>query len=90
MEKVIELLNTIVCGMVDFPEDVKIDPIDEVDEKGEVTVLKVRVNSSDVGRCIGAKGNFAEALRLIIGNIGYRSAARRVYVTISSRAYLIK
>lgn len=55
-------LEAVVKGMVQHPEAVVIDP---VDRRGE-TVYEVRVDSSDIGRLVGRRGNTINAVRTLL------------------------
>lgn len=65
-----ELLRSIVYGLVDDRDAVKID-IDEPDAEG-VTVYHLHVASADMGRVIGKQGRIAKAIRTVM-----RAAATR-------------
>ena len=59
-----ELLRSIVYGLVDDRDAVKID-IDEPDAEG-VTVYHLHVASADMGRVIGKQGRIAKAIRTVM------------------------
>lgn len=59
-----ELLMVIACGLVEHPEDVKID-VDEPNEEG-VVVYHLHVAESDMGRVIGKQGRIAKAIRMVM------------------------
>lgn len=63
------ILKTIVEGMVDNKESVKIEKAIE-DGKG---IYYVTVAESDLGKVIGREGKKARAIRTIMGAIGYSS-----------------
>ena len=65
-----DLLLVIAKGLVKNPEDVKVE-VDEPNEKG-VTVYRLYVEPSDIGRVIGKQGRIAKAIRIVM-----RSAASR-------------
>ena len=57
-----ELISKIAQALVDNPEAVTVD-----DVQGEhTTVLKLKVDKSDLGKIIGKKGNTARALRTLL------------------------
>ena len=57
-----ELLECIVRGLVDLPNDVRISEI-----KGEqTTVFELIVDKSDLGKVIGKQGKTAKAVRTIL------------------------
>ncbi len=53
------LLEFILLRMVEHPEDLKID---EVQEMG-LTIYKLKLHPDDVGRVIGRSGNAIKAIR---------------------------
>ena len=58
-----EALEHLVRGVVDNPEEVRVDSRDTT--RGEL--LEVRVNPRDLGRVIGRGGRTAQALRTVVG-----------------------
>lgn len=65
-----QLLIDIAKGLVEYPEEVKVE-IDEPDAYG-VVVYHLHVASNDMGRVIGKEGRIAKAIRIIM-----RSAATK-------------
>ena len=59
-----ELLMVIACGLVEYPDDVKID-VDQPSEDGTV-VYHLHVAESDMGRVIGKQGRIAKAIRMVM------------------------
>ncbi|WBU39180.1 RNA-binding protein [Homoserinibacter sp. YIM 151385] len=55
-------LEHLVKGIVDHPDDVRVDAIDSA--RGEV--LEVHVHPEDLGRVIGRSGRTAKALRTLV------------------------
>lgn len=53
------LLEFILLRMVEHPEDLKID---EVEEMG-LTIYKLKLHPDDIGRVIGRGGNVIKAIR---------------------------
>lgn len=84
MENVENLLLTIMQGFVSNPDEVELVSSNEEDEKGDFVMLTIKVSKEDVGLCIGEKGNTAEALRRIIGLIGFKQVGKRVYVKVDA------
>jgi predicted RNA-binding protein YlqC (UPF0109 family) len=72
-----ELLQYLVSGLVDDPEAVEIE---EVEDDG-ATVLEVIVGEDDYGNVIGRGGRTASALRTLVKAAAARQN-RRVYVDI--------
>lgn len=70
------LLISIAKGLVEYPEEVKVE-IDEPDDYG-VMVYHLHVAESDMGRVIGKQGRIAKAIRTVV-----RSAANREKVKVS-------
>ncbi len=65
-----ELLIAIASGLVQSPEEIKVD-VDEINEEG-VIVYHLHVAENDMGRVIGKQGRIAKAIRTLM-----RSAANR-------------
>lgn len=63
-----ELLEFIAKSMVTDPESVQV----EVVEKENLTVLKLHVTESDMGKVIGKQGRIAKAIRTVIKSAGSR------------------
>lgn len=59
-----ELLADVVRNLVDKPDSVRVE---EVLNRNLAVVLEVHVADSDVGKAIGMKGAYAEALRVLFG-----------------------
>ncbi|MDP4119583.1 MAG: KH domain-containing protein [Bacillota bacterium] len=58
-----ELLLAMAKGLVEFPDQVKID-VDEPNEEG-IVVYHLHVAESDMGRIIGKQGRIAKAIRTV-------------------------
>ena len=58
-----EALEHLVRGIVDHPDDVQVDLVDN--RRGQR--LEVRVHPDDLGRVIGRNGRTAKALRQVTG-----------------------
>lgn len=84
MQYVETLLLDILKGIVDKPEDIQLHFNEETDERGEVTVVNVKLAKEDVGACIGQKGKNAEAIRKVVGLVGFKQTGKRVYVKIDA------
>lgn len=67
-----EFLEFVVKGLVDHPEDVKIDRT--VDEMG--VLLTLDLNAEDMGKVIGRSGNTAKAIRTLLRVVGMKNNAR--------------
>lgn len=61
-----EALEHLVRGIVDHPDDVRVDLVDN--RRGKR--LEIRVNPDDLGRVIGRNGRTARALRQVITGVG--------------------
>ena len=59
-----DLLRVIAQGLVEYPDDVKID-VDEPNEEG-IIVYHLHVAESDMGRVIGKQGRIAKAIRSVV------------------------
>jgi len=58
----ISVLDLLVCSLVDDPDAVRIDAIEQ---RGKVR-LEVRVGAGDMGRVIGKRGRVATAIRTVV------------------------
>ncbi len=68
------LIEEIAKALVDKPEDVAVAEVD-----GErTTVYELRVDTSDLGKVIGKKGNTARAIRTILNAAGTKLGKRCV------------
>ena len=74
-----DLLLTIARGLVENPDDVSVEVAD-VNENG-VTVYRLHVAQSDMGRVIGKQGRIAKAIRMVVRSAAYRKR-RKVAVEI--------
>lgn len=63
-----ELLEFIAKSLVNDPESVKVDVV----QKENLTVLKLHVAESDMGKVIGKQGRIAKAIRTVIKSAGNR------------------
>jgi predicted RNA-binding protein YlqC (UPF0109 family) len=61
-----EALEHLVRGIVDHPDDVRVDYVDN--RRGKR--LEIRVNPEDLGRVIGRNGRTAKALRQVMTGVG--------------------
>jgi predicted RNA-binding protein YlqC (UPF0109 family) len=64
-----EALEHLVRGIVDHPDDVRVDMIDN--RRGQR--LEIHVHPDDLGRVIGRNGRTAKALRQVINGVGGRA-----------------
>lgn len=67
-----EYAKAIICGIVDYPEDVEIES--KNDERG--VLITIKTNKSDVGKVIGKAGETITAVRKIMNAFGGRSKQR--------------
>ena len=67
-----EFLEFLIKGLVDHPEDVKIDR--KVDEMG--VLLSLKVNPEDMGQIIGKAGATARSIRSLVRIVGLKNHAR--------------
>lgn len=59
-------LEHLVKGIVDYPEDVRVDLLRERRNR----VLEIRVRPEDLGKVIGRGGRTVRALRQVMGGVG--------------------
>ena len=69
-----ELLEWLAKRLVDDPEAVRVDTVEEAD----VTILQLRVAPEDIGKVIGRQGRIARALRTVVRASGAHSHRRVV------------
>ncbi len=73
-----ELLRTMVVGLVENPDEIRIDERQEEEDK---TVLELRVAQEDIGRVIGRQGRIIKAIRVII-KAASADPVKRVFVDV--------
>jgi predicted RNA-binding protein YlqC (UPF0109 family) len=71
-EKDQEFLEFVVKGLVEHPDDVKINRT--VDEMG--VLLTLDLHGDDMGKVIGRSGNTAKAIRTLLRVVGMKHNAR--------------
>ena len=69
-----ELLAWIARGLVDEPDAVRVERVEEAD----AVVLRLSVAPDDVGKVIGRQGRVARALRTLVRSAGARGDTRLV------------
>jgi len=72
-------IETVVCGIVSQPQKVELHFSTKEDaDRGEVTVINIKVAVEDIPVCIGAGGSTADSIRrlavLASRQIGYEKA----------------
>ena len=67
-----QLIEDIAKALVDIPEEVSVREV----EGEQVTVLELRVATSDLGKVIGKQGRTARAIRIILGAAGMKLKRR--------------
>ena len=84
MDEVQSILSQIIKGIVSKPEEVVLHATNDKDDKGDIVIINIKLNKTDIGVCIGKGGENAEAIRRIIGLIGFKLTGTRVYVKIDA------
>ncbi len=74
-----QLVRTIVRGLVDHPDDVRVD----VTEDDDSILYGLRVHPDDVGKVIGKSGRIIKAVRTVVTSASMRSG-KKVAVEIVS------
>ena len=69
-----ELIQHIVCAMVDRPEDVRVSEV----AGNQMTVYELNVAKEDLGKVIGKQGQNAKAIRTILNAASARDRRRSV------------
>jgi uncharacterized protein len=72
-----ELLEYLARQLVDNPDDVRVEEVDE----GDMLVLRLHVAEEDLGKVIGRQGRIARALRTVV-RAGSARERRRVQLEI--------
>ena len=67
-----EFVEFIINGIVDHPEDVKVER--KVDEMG--VLISLTVNPQDMGQVVGKSGSTAKSIRTLLRVIGAKNNAR--------------
>lgn len=67
-----EFLAHVVKGIVDHPDDVKIER--KVDELG--VLLTLRVHAEDMGQVVGRQGTTAKSIRTLLRIVGMKNNER--------------
>jgi predicted RNA-binding protein YlqC (UPF0109 family) len=73
-----EALEHLVRGIVDHPDDVQVDMVDN--RRGQR--LEIRVHPDDLGRVIGRNGRTAKALRQVINGVGASAGLKGIRVDV--------
>jgi uncharacterized protein len=76
-----DALDHLVRGIVDHPEDVRVDLV--TNRRGRT--LEVRVHPEDLGKVIGRGGRTAKALRTVIGALGPGRSVRVDFLDVDER-----
>lgn len=72
-----ELIETIVKPLVDFPEDVQVEA---VEDESRIT-YHLTVNKTDIGKVIGKQGRVAKAIRTVVYAAG-SSQQKKIFLEI--------
>jgi predicted RNA-binding protein YlqC (UPF0109 family) len=73
-----QLVESIVKPLVDFPEDVRVNV---VEDDSRIT-YQLSVNKTDMGKVIGKQGRVAKAIRTVVYAAG-SSQQKKVFLEIS-------
>nr|WP_263328012.1 KH domain-containing protein [Neobacillus sp. Marseille-Q6967] len=72
-----QLIETIVKPLVDFPDDVRVDVVEE-DQR---ITYQLTVNKTDMGKVIGKQGRVAKAVRTVVYAAG-SSQQKKIFLEI--------
>jgi predicted RNA-binding protein YlqC (UPF0109 family) len=67
-----ELLETIAKSLVDYPDEVVVNEVDE----GNTIILELRVAKEDMGKVIGKQGRIAKAIRTVMKSAAIKENVR--------------
>lgn len=85
----VDVLDHLVRGIVEHPDDVKVRARHDRGRNGRGTfrgeTLEVRVNPADLGRVIGRSGRTATALRTVLQAVGGKDGVRVDFVDVDRR-----
>jgi len=84
MEHIIELVRLIAVGVVGERNLVGVAHEESSDETGELTRVIVTVGGKNAGALIGVEGATAQAIRKVVGLVGFNAIGRRVHVKIDA------
>ncbi|KAB2335396.1 KH domain-containing protein [Bacillus mesophilum] len=73
-----ELIETIVKPLVDFPDEVQVDVLEE---DNRIT-YQLSVNRNDMGKVIGKQGRVAKAIRTVV-YAAASSQQKKIYLEIT-------
>ncbi|HZG77402.1 MAG TPA: KH domain-containing protein [Paenibacillus sp.] len=73
------LVRTLVRGLVDHPDDVRVD----VSEDDDSILYELSVHPEDVGKVIGKGGRIIKAVRVVVTSASAKSG-KRIAVEIAS------
>ncbi|MEW9108565.1 KH domain-containing protein [Cytobacillus gottheilii] len=73
-----ELIETIVKPLVDFPDEVQVDVLEE---DNRIT-YQLSVNKNDMGKVIGKQGRVAKAIRTVV-YAAASSQQKKIYLEIT-------
>ncbi len=74
-----QLIEAIVKPLVDFPENVLIERIEE--EKS--VTYRLKVHEKDIGKVIGKQGRVAKAIRTVVYAHAQTTEKKKVYLEIT-------
>jgi predicted RNA-binding protein YlqC (UPF0109 family) len=74
MTEMKELIGLIVRSLVDGPDQVSVEAIEESDR----TTFELRVASEDLGKVIGKQGRTARSIRTLLDSAGDKQGTRFV------------
>ncbi|MBU1076471.1 MAG: KH domain-containing protein [Spirochaetes bacterium] len=67
-----ELLEFIVKGLVDHPDDISIKTV----EGEKTSIIELKVHNDDIGKVIGKEGRIAMAMRTLLSAVTSKSGKR--------------
>lgn len=74
MERMPELITYIAKSLVDDPEAVRVEAVDE----GNVVVFELSVAETDLGKVIGRDGRTARAMRAVVAAAAAKQRRRAI------------
>ncbi|WP_394232554.1 KH domain-containing protein [Niallia oryzisoli] len=73
-----ELIETIVQPLVDYPDDVQVNVLEEDNR----IIYQLSVNKKDMGKVIGKQGRVAKAIRTVVYAAATTNLQKKVFLEI--------
>lgn len=71
-----DLILVIARGLVNKPEEVKVEKVDSASDYDDLVVYRLHVDEEDMGRIIGKQGRIAKSIRQIVRSAAIRKGVK--------------